>query len=215
MAAGAWDEAPSADGGATPSRWDAPTPGGGASRRNRWDETPDPSALAGGATPGGDRKVRSRWDETPVANSGGATPMGGGATPMFGGMMGATPVGGMDMQTPLPSQLAQMTPEQMNEFRHQRDVDERNRPWDDEELNALFPQEGYEILQPPAGYQPAMTPSRKLLATPTPGGTPQYSMPSDKPRDAYDVPQTPGDGALPFVKPEDYQVPSSPTPTHP
>lgn len=95
---------------------------------------------------GGEKKVRSRWDETPVANAGGATPMMGGATPM-GGMMGATPLGGMDMQTPLPSQLAQMTPEQLNEFRFQRDVDERNRPWDDEELNSLFPQEGYEILQ--------------------------------------------------------------------
>lgn len=82
----AWD-APDTTGGATPSRWDAPTPSIGQSRRNRWDETPvagetparlDPGAtpMAGvGATPVvGEKKVRSRWDETPVAQ----TPGGGG-----------------------------------------------------------------------------------------------------------------------------------------
>ncbi|KAJ1479548.1 armadillo-type protein, partial [Baffinella frigidus] len=51
--------------------------------------------------------------------------------------------------------------------------------------------EGYEILQPPAGYQPAVTPSRKLLATPTPGGTPAYAMPQDKPREVPPKPSTP------------------------
>ena len=90
-------------------------------------------------------------------------------------------------------------------MRFQKDVDERNRPWDDAELDALFPTEGYEILQPPASYKPLQTPSRKLLATPTPGGTPGYAMPTDKPKEAYSVPQTPGEAGLPFVKPEDYQ----------
>jgi len=42
------------------------------------------------------------------------TPIGG-ATPMGGNF--ATPMGGAGMETPLPSQLSQMTPEQINEFR--------------------------------------------------------------------------------------------------
>ena len=32
--------------------------------------------------------------------------------------------------------------EQMNEMRFQREVDERNRPWTDEELDAVFPSDG-------------------------------------------------------------------------
>ena len=202
-----WD-APDAAGGATPSnlsRWDAPTPSVGG-RRNRWDETPDPSAMGGGATPagggafgatplvGGEKKPRSRWDETPVI---------GGATPMVG-MSAETPMGAAGMATPMPGQVP-MTPEMMNEMRFQKDIDERNRPWNDEELDALFPTEGYEILQPPASYKPLETPSRKLLATPTPAGTPGYAMPTEKPKEAYSVPQTPGEAGLPFVKPEDYQ----------
>ena len=92
------------------------------------------------------------------------------------------------METPMTGQIP-MTPEMMNEMRYQKDVDERNRPWTDEDLDALFPPEGYEILQPPSSYKPLETPSRKLLATPTPGGTPGYAMPQDKPKEAYSVPQ--------------------------
>jgi splicing factor 3B subunit 1 len=201
---GAWDDA---DGGVTPGRWDAPTPShpsmGGSRKGNRWDETPTPGRLDPGATPAvGEtpgKKVRSRWDETPLV-SGGA----GGATPMVGNFQ--TPLGGADMATPMTGQIPiGMTPEQMNDYRFQKEVDERNRPWVDEELEALFPPEGYEILNPPEAYKPLMTPSRKLLATPTPGGTPQYQIPGEKPKDAYQVPQTPAESGLPFVKPEDYQ----------
>jgi splicing factor 3B subunit 1 len=185
-------------GGATPSRWDAPTPSIGQSRRNRWDETPmageTPRVLDPGATPSagvgatpvvGEKKVRSRWDETPVV---GQTPSGMGATPIGVGISAPTPMGGAGMETPMTGQIP-MTPEMMNEMRYQKDVDERNRPWTDEELDALFPPEGYEILQPPSSYKPLETPSRKLLATPTPGGTPGYAMPQDKPKEAYSVPQ--------------------------
>ena len=34
----------------------------------------------------------------------------------------------------------------------------------------MFPADGYKILEPPATYQPIRTPSRRLLATPTPAG---------------------------------------------
>jgi splicing factor 3B subunit 1 len=197
---GAWDDG---DGGVTPGRWDAPTPShpSMANRKNRWDETPTPGRLDPGATPAvGEtpgKKVRSRWDETPMG-------AGSGATPMVGNFQ--TPLGAADMATPMTGQLpVGMTPEQINDWRFQKEVDERNRPWVDEELDALFPPEGYEILEPPASYKPLTTPSRKLLATPTPGGTPQYQIPGEKPKEAYQVPQTPAESGLPFVKPEDYQ----------
>lgn len=75
-----------------------------------------------GATPT-PKRGRSRWDETPVG-----VPAGLGATPAVAAGMAATPLvaagmtpmqtpmGGLDMATPTPSQLqqsaAQMTPEQ-------------------------------------------------------------------------------------------------------
>merc|ERR1719351_681428 len=88
----------------------------------------------------------------------------------------ATPMGSkaMGMATPSPAQMMQMTPEQMQAYRWEKEIDERNRPLSDEELDAMFPP-GYKILQPPNNYIPIRTPARKLTATPTPmmGQTPQ------------------------------------------
>lgn len=39
-----------------------------------------------------------------------------------------------------------MTPEQLQAWRWEREIDERNRPLTDEELDAMFP-EGYKVLQ--------------------------------------------------------------------
>ena len=104
-----------------------------------------------------------RWDETPASQrhggGGGATPLGGGATPSFstpsmGGMGGATPSFGaatpagalaMGLATPTPMAAGAMTPEQMQSWRWERELDERNRPLSDEELDALFPQDGYKV----------------------------------------------------------------------
>ncbi|GAU24108.1 hypothetical protein TSUD_389020 [Trifolium subterraneum] len=85
-----------------------------------------------------------------------------------------------------------------------RDIEERNRPLTDEELDAMFPQEGYKVLDPPASYVPIRTPARKLLATPTPLGTPLYQIPEENRGQQYDVPKE-APGGLPFMKPEDYQ----------
>ena len=52
-------------------------------------------------------------------------------------------------------------------WRWEREIDERNRPLTDDELDTMFP-EGYKVLQPPAGYMPVRTPARKITATPTP-----------------------------------------------
>ena len=80
----------------------------------------------------------------------------------------------MAMATPSAAQMMQMTPEQMQAYRWEKEIDDRNRPLADEELDAMFPP-GYKILQPPNNYVPIRTPARKLTATPTPmqGQTPQ------------------------------------------
>lgn len=68
------------------------------------------------------------------------------------------------------------------QMRWDREIEERNRPLTDEELDAILPgqAEGYKVLDAPQGYQPIRTPARKLTATPTPiGGTPLYQIPED------------------------------------
>ncbi|GKB40093.1 splicing factor 3B subunit 1 [Tanacetum coccineum] len=147
---------------------------------------------------------RSRWDETP-ATMGSATP--GGATPAAAYTSGLTPFGGVDIATPTPGAIqmrAAMTPEQYNLARLEKDIKDRNRPLTDEELDVMFPQEGYKILEPPTSYFPIRTPVRKLLATPTPLGTPLYLILEENRNQMYDVLKEMPDG-LPFMKPEDYQ----------
>merc|ERR1719228_1591441 len=123
---------------------------------------------------------------------------------------GTTPMGqkAMAMATPSAAQLLQMTPEQMQAYRWEREIDERNRPLADEELDAMFPP-GYKILQPPSNYIPIRTPARKLTATPTPmmGQTPTgfYMQTENLDKSAKFIDNQPKGGNLPFLKPEDAQ----------
>ena len=168
-----------------------------------WGATP--SAASSDATPS--VKKRSRWDagaaETPVMVPGGQ------ATPMD--MYGATPAGSMamGMETPTPGQLGSMqTPEQVQTARWENEIDERNQPITDEELDAIFPTEGYKILEPPAGYAPIRTPSRRLLATPTPaGGATGFLIQNDEGMDKskYGITVKDLGDNLPGLKPEDEQ----------
>ncbi|KAJ6819586.1 splicing factor 3B subunit 1-like [Iris pallida] len=200
-----WDETPTpgrlADADATPTAGGV-TPGATPAGMT-WDSTPK---LAGMATPTPKRQ-RSRWDETP-ATMGSATPLSASAaTPAAAFTPGVTPIGGVDLATPTPGAInlrGAVTPEQYNLMRWERDIEERNRPLTDEELDAMFPQEGYKILDPPASYVPIRTPARKLLATPTPMGTPLYAIPEENRGQHFDVPKE-APGGLPFMKPEDYQ----------
>ncbi|KAJ3292707.1 Splicing factor 3B subunit 1 [Borealophlyctis nickersoniae] len=183
-----WDETPKPDAAA------APTP---ARKRNRWDETPaaatsawDATPKAGAATPSG---KRSRWDETPVG---------------FQSQFAATPVGNMGLMTPTPGHAqVPMTPEAVNAMRWEKEIDQRNRFLTDEELDSMFPQVGYKILDPPDSYVPIRTPARKLMATPTPMGAGTGFMMQEEDRtQQYDVvPEIPGVQGLAFFRKEDMQ----------
>jgi len=178
-------------------------------------ETPTPSAS----------KRRSRWDETPTCgpsgSASGQTPlltptMSSSMTPSMtpGTLSGATPIGvkAMAMATPTPGHVI-MTLEQMQAFRWEREIDERNRPIGDDELDTLFPP-GYKVLPPPAGYQPIRTPARKLTSTPTPltgnlasgggsGSTSGFYFQEEKSAKMMDM--EPKGQNLPPLKPEDIQ----------
>merc|ERR1719443_1907489 len=127
---------------------------------------------------------------------------------MFSGVMGDTPLGtpGMaNMDTPvgLTPNFSAMTPEQIQAYRYDAEINERNAPMTDEELDAVFPQTGYEIVRPPANYQPIR---KSVLSTPTPTpmGTPLFTMADDGAPKPYEVPASPAVGELPMIKPEDY-----------
>ncbi|KIH69341.1 HEAT repeat protein [Ancylostoma duodenale] len=168
-----WDETPREsvrDPGAMTPGWGMDTPARGAADDVKVEDTPSAS------------KRRSRWDLTPSQTpaAGSATPTPGAATPSFTPSHGSTPAGALTPggATPLgtpamgmktPAAPVAMTPEQMKNFLWEKELDDRNRALSDEELDALFPP-GYKILPPPAGYMPLRTPTRKLMATPTPLG---------------------------------------------
>lgn len=110
---------------------------------------------------------------------------------------GATPIGQINMPTPVP-----MTPELYQNMRLQRELDARNRPLTDADLDEMLPKSGYAILSAPESYKPIRTPSRRLMMTPTPMGNMPYAMPEEEAQ-KFDMPPATGD--LPFSKPEDYE----------
>ncbi|CAD5209768.1 unnamed protein product [Bursaphelenchus xylophilus] len=209
-----FDETPKVDGGLTPG-WGAETP---------YESKADILESRVDATPGSKR--RSRWDLTPGQTPGAETPMnsldmtpsatpGVGQTPLLT-PGGSTPVGmnAMNMKTPAVPMIP-MTPEQMAIYKHEAELESRNQHISDEELNALFPP-GYRVLAPPPGYNPIRTPSRKLLATPTPmgaGGLGGFSIPDTPERGGAGekvgaggiLDTQPKDKDLPALKPEDIQ----------
>ena len=189
-----WDETPAVNSvSATPSRWDM--------------QAPQVRTLPG-ETPTG--KKKSRWDETPVAQSNvstASTPAPDQFNASYANTPAATPLGNIALTMATPN-AAFLAPEMAQQMRWEAEVDERNRPLSDVELDAIFPVTGYKILDPPPSYVPIRTPQRKLLATPTPMGaaaTPAFQMMQTPARDSYAVPLTPSDSAMPFIKPEDQQ----------
>ncbi|CAH1101714.1 unnamed protein product [Psylliodes chrysocephalus] len=193
-----WAETPRTDRTGADLIQETPTPGA-SKRRSRWDETPSatpsqvmtPGAMTPTTPHGTPHGTPSHGHSTPLLTPGGSTPVG---------------VKAMAMATPTPGHLASMTPEQLQAYRWEREIDERNRPYSDEELDAMFPP-GYKVLPPPAGYIPIRTPARKLTATPTPlvGGTPTGFFMQQEDKQAKYLDNQPKGQNLPFMKPEDAQ----------
>ena len=186
-----WDETPkvSSSGGCSGrTRWDeTPAPGGGASGASRWDDA-TPLANATDTTQSSAARKRSRWDETPVVPS---SEVGAALAKSISNLTGSTP--GRSSET-------------IHQMRWEAEIDERNRPLTDEELDVMIPANGYKILEAPSNYAPIRTPQRKLLATPTPmGATPGFTIQQTPTRESYAIPATPSESAMPFIKPEDYQ----------
>ena len=166
------------------SRWDA-TPSVAQAREAQRDATP---LISVADTPS---RKKSRWDETPLIVPGAA------ATPLH---PSATP------------SLTSMTPTQLTLYRMQADIEARNRPLSDAELDALLPgaDDGFEILQPPESYKPLRTPSRKLMLTPAVGGERDsgFFIAEGAASDALleQLPALPADSGLPgFANKEDEQ----------
>ncbi|KAL5278450.1 SF3B1 family protein [Megaselia abdita] len=190
-----WAETPKPDRGLSDGTTIADTPGA-SKRRSRWDETPatatptnaTPStAMTPSMTPS---MATPHVGQTPLLTPGGSTPIGAKA---------------MAMATPAPGALAAMTPEQLQAYRWEKEIDERNRPFTDEELETMFPP-GYKVLPPPAGYIPLRTPGRKITATPTPiAGTPAGFFIQVEDKSAKFMDNQPKGQNLPFMKPEDAQ----------
>lgn len=182
-----WEETPKVASKGS-SRWEeTPAAVSGAEGASRWD-APTPVWNHADPTPsiqGSASRKRSRWDETPAAGGGDAVQ--------------ATPSLAVTDSTPLRVDSVQ-------QMRWQADIDERNRPLTDEDLDIMFPAKGYKVLDAPANYVPIRTQEHKLLATPTPMGmTPGFSMQQTPSRDSYAIPPTPSESNMPFIKPEDYQ----------
>lgn len=155
-----WDRLGGPDKGpAMTSKWDTPSRSGfedsTPTRRHRWDMTPvgehdatpgrmligetptpgrfiDPTPGRFGETPTPKRGVKSRWDDK--------TPIVGGQTPT--NFIGLTPSMTPGLSTP---GLTSLTPERLQMLRWEKEIDERNRPLSDEDLDQLLPIEGYEV----------------------------------------------------------------------
>lgn len=201
-------------------------------RKARIAETPTPGraldfiARANGETPTPHR-FKSNWDsKTPLAF---APNPGNDATPVV--TLQKSNHQGKDMSTPVLNQFGlqnNLTPERIKQLRWEMELEERNRPMTDEEIDQLIQLPGYEvcfdskgtllcssssgrflrqIVQPPPEYKPIRAPGRRVNAGQSPFQTNANVGLGDAAAGlkSLEVPGTPlaGPGALPAIKPED------------
>lgn len=169
------------------SRWDAPVPTATASStvptKSRWDATSNSSAAT---------SRRSRWDKTPLTQP---------------ASIQQTPAVLSSSDTPF-VQDGIATQDGASIALWEADIEARNRPMKDEELDELLPSEGYTILKPPEGYKPVQSVARKLLRTPLVPQTPLYTIPAETPvaKDSLGIPvEVPESLKGISMKPDDYK----------
>lgn len=159
-----------------------PTP----SRRTKWDMTPQ---MVQAETP----SRKSRWDQTPVHIAGASAA----ETPKSASRWDQTPGGPKDETKSEP-----MTPSSSRT--DEGSLKFKENILTDAELDSLLPQEGYEIVEPPADY----TPSKRIQ--PASSEEPSFYLQSES--QAIQLRnQFYGFGSkipddLPFSKPEDFQL---------
>ncbi|CDF32068.1 Putative splicing factor 3b, subunit 1, SF3b1 [Chondrus crispus] len=170
------------------SRWDAPASATQPLSRSRWDATPASMSTTQGPA------KRSRWDRTPNVQSASIF-----QTPM-------TKTGSAILDTPMLGN-GSLAPELLHASRWQADIDIRNKPFTDEELDRMLPSDGYTILEAPESYKPIQTPARKLLATPVMSEPSVYVMPAEggMSREGLGIPAEMPEALRGLdMKPEDY-----------
>ncbi len=104
-----------------------------------------------------------------------------------------------------------MSHEQIKQLQLQKEVDERNQPLSDEDLDAILPSKGYEVVRQPEGYKPVRKEQHQKLQSQSGLSTPQsyYNVPESAHtylNQMMNVQQTPmsmSSNALPNIKPED------------
>lgn len=185
----------------------------GEATQRKFGETPTPGRftsgldLRGGETPTPFR-FKSNWDSKTPANY----------TPVT--LNDATPTS-VDsilqkfnyVASPAPNQFGlinNLTPEKIKQLRWEKELEERNRPLADEELDELIQISGYEIVKVPAEYKPIRAPGRRtgpsqspFQSTPFQAGPVNGRLIEDlRPMEIPGTPMT-GPGALPAIKPED------------
>ncbi|KAG5930630.1 hypothetical protein E4U42_005292 [Claviceps africana] len=173
----------------------------GRKRKKRWDVSStaaddQPPAQAGDAEAAKPR--RSRWDQAPSVVAEQPTRK----RSRWDQAPSATPMGNQGLATPMhPSQAP---PVMLPAFG--TDINGRNVPLSDEELDMLLPgeNEGYKILEPPPGYEPVRAPAHKLMATPAPATGFMMQDPDQVRLGGKPIPaELSGVGDLQFLKPED------------
>jgi splicing factor 3B subunit 1 len=194
-----WDNMSAPEGDTnTKSKWEeTPVLGTGTtSSKSTWDETPlgvtDATPL--GST--GGRRKRSRWEETPtesITSGFNETPRSDQVNAVLG-----------RMQAVASSTSTGAISEQQKKW--EQELQYRNRPLSDVELDAMFPMSGYTILTPPPDYKPAISrQGSNNLSEPTQRDDDEFTVQQTLSRDSYGIQLTKDDGSLPTIKPEDYQ----------
>lgn len=144
-------------------------------------------------------KKKSRWDSTVTPDAPAAT--NGDAPKRRSKWDVAGPATGSDSTPAAATPSQQVMP-------FGTDVNSRNAPISDEELDELLPSEGYQILVPPPGYEPLRAPAKRVApsATPLPSGGFMNQEPVDARAMGKQLPsEIPGVGDLQFFKNEDMQ----------